>query len=195
MKYATILFMLISCAFLPMVAAETIIVGEGGEAQVYDPVTNTTTNLTQTNLTLPQQLEAVLKQFQATSAELDYLKAINERNEGLERKYNRIVDSLERTTEDQLTVITEQKDTIQELNSEVLNVRDTLGSRINELEDQTTNQTYILYILIPISMLVAVLIYEWTDSLTRRKKLYFKLRNFRDNFPINLGILTGGREK
>lgn len=176
---------------LPVVHAETILVGAGNEGEVYTQESNETIN---TSSGVDESLITYLQSLQSTVDEKEYLKALNERDKIRTNENQKIIKSLEKTTTRQLKIIQDQKNNIDTLQSDLTKTKETLNTRIVQLEAQTERQNYWTMFSLVACLIITVLIVEYIHALTRRKKLFFKLRKFRDEFPINPGVILGGRE-
>lgn len=188
MKSKTGLILLISILLINVVCAETLIVGVDDA----DAVFNTTQeNKTEIVPTLTDELTDVLKDIRATTDEKKYLEAINERSDKLERQYDDVLSTLESTNRDQLHVIQRQNEQLSDIQEELTESKETLNSQIVEMEIQLQRQELYKYIFIILTMIFTVFIMEYIQGLTRRKKIFFKLRKVRDEIPINVGLIVG----
>lgn len=192
LKFGIRICMIFIILFVTIAAAkaETLIIGSGNENKVFDQENKTVQNETST---LAAELKDVLEDLKTTTDTKEYIVAIEERTQKTEKKFQDVIDTLEKSNKKQSSVIRDQSETIQDLNQKLETSKETLNTRITQQELTLQRYQYYFYLGIIISMIITVFLMEWIRGITKRKKLFFKLRKARDNFPINPAILTGGR--
>lgn len=181
---------------LPAIHAETIVVGPGNEGSVYeqDPNANSTEEQNSTDLSFQEQLSGILEDMKATIDEKAYLDALTQRANSTEEKFNSVIEAL-KTNNEKLIESNDKKDSeISGLRQDLQTTKETLNSRIIELENNNTwNHVWLILVAI-ISMFFTILAIEYARAVTTRNKLYFKLRNIRDRFPLNPSVIFGRRD-
>ncbi len=177
---------------LPSVSAQTILIGAGNEGEVYTQEEDLLVNTTSSSV--DADLKSYLQDLQASVDEREYLKAINEREKRREKKDLKIIKGLETTTKKQLLIIKDQNEKVGDLQDDLTTAKETMNTRIVQLESEASRQKYWTMLLLVACLVITVMVVEYIHAITRRKKLFFKLRKFRDEFPINPGVIVGNRE-
>lgn len=175
------------------VHGETIIVDASQAAQVLNNTNNTES--TKLNPTTIADLITTLEDLKSIRQEREYLEALNNRSDSIERKFSQLVTSQDRTIRKQTSLIEEQVATITDLKDQITNNNEQLSTKIAAMEQELQGQKYYKYIYMVVAMIFTIFAMEYINAITKRKKMFFKLRNIRDKFPINLSIIGRGKKE
>jgi len=175
------------CIISPIVFAETIIVDAGQQDVIVEPVANVT-NATLFNVTDNNQLNVNSGDL------LSYMNNMTKRMVMYDEKFVQGLEAVMNDSSRCHSTLEEEQTARRQAEDDYVKFKEGIQSQIANLEIKLEREKWMKFIAIIITALITIFVMEYAVSITKRKKLYFKLRTWRENMPINPSLLFGGRK-
>lgn len=196
MKKKQLMFLfLVIIAFVNLANAETTILEPGNESAVYNSsdYNNKLAELTKGTLNKLIEQEVQNRIGSRDSQYLEYITSITQRVNSYDTMYTETLELMHNQT----LVLSEQLKIKQKQNEEmevrISNLESTLRTELTNFEIKLERDRWVRLIYVLSAIIITVLIIDFANAITKRKKLFFKIRKFRNEFPIDASVFIGRR--